>query len=134
LSASGGTFAGQSVDGSAVLVRWTYEGDGNLDGKVDVADLGRLASNWQATGAWSGGDFNYDGTVNVADLGMLASNWQAGMNAPLTPTDGHPWALPEALEALGLPAMSVPEPACAAITPLGLVFLRRRRGRRGGIG
>jgi hypothetical protein len=129
LSISGGTFAGQPVDGSAVLVRWTFEGDANLDGKVDVADLGRLASSWQATGAWSVGDFNYDGTVNVGDLGMLASQWQAGVGAP-TPTDSYPWALPDALAALGLPAASVPEPASLSVASMCLGLLRHRRCRR----
>jgi len=52
------------------------EGDVNLDGAVNVADLGILASNWQGSGGWSRGDFNYDGTINVADLGMLSTNWQ----------------------------------------------------------
>jgi hypothetical protein len=119
LSSSGGTFAGQFVDGSAVLVRWTFQGDANLDGKVDVADLGRLASSWQGTAAWSGGDFDYDGTVNVADLGMLASQWQSGVNA-----------LSDALVAFGLPSQSIPEPGCVALAPLVLQRLGRRCSRR----
>jgi hypothetical protein len=55
-------------------------GDADRDRKVDVADLGILASNWQATGKTFGeGDFNYDGTVNVSDLGILATNWQESL-------------------------------------------------------
>jgi hypothetical protein len=30
-------------------------GDANFDGRVDVADLGLLASNWQSSTDWSGG-------------------------------------------------------------------------------
>jgi hypothetical protein len=42
------TFAGQTVDPSSILVKFTYFGDSDLDGDVDVADLGNLATNWQA--------------------------------------------------------------------------------------
>jgi len=30
-------------------VKYTYAGDANLDGKVDVLDLTALAQNWQST-------------------------------------------------------------------------------------
>jgi hypothetical protein len=61
-------------------------GDANHDGKVDVADLGILASNWQQTGrTFSQGDFTYDGKVDVADLGILASNWQGSLPMPSLP-------------------------------------------------
>jgi ELWxxDGT repeat protein len=77
------SFAGQAIDDTAVLVRFTVSGDSDLDGKVDVADLGRLASNWQQTPRnWSEGDFDYSGSVDVNDLGILASNWQQGLSAP----------------------------------------------------
>ena len=52
-------------------------GDANHDGKVEVADLGIIASNWQKTQqTYANGDFNYDRMVDAADLGILASNWQ----------------------------------------------------------
>jgi len=83
--APGGTFSGQPVDGTAVLVKFTFYADANLDGKVDVSDLGRLATNWQGSSRrWAQGDFNYNSTVNVTDLGLLASNWQAGIGSPLS--------------------------------------------------
>jgi hypothetical protein len=65
-------------------------GDANHDGKVDVADLGILATNWQKTGrTFSQGDFNYDGKVDVADLGILASKWQSTTAMPsVTFADG----------------------------------------------
>jgi hypothetical protein len=80
------TFHGQSVDSSAVLIDYTFEGDATLDRKVDVADLGRLATNWQVSPAvWSMGDFDYSDTVDVADLGKLATNWQRQLPAPSSP-------------------------------------------------
>jgi hypothetical protein len=84
--APGGMFMGQPVDGSAILVRRTFYGDADLSGTVDVADLGRLASNWQSSPRrWAQGNFNYDAAVDVSDLGLLASNWQAGAVSPLSP-------------------------------------------------
>jgi hypothetical protein len=116
------SFEGQSVDGTTVLMRWTLVGDTELNGLVDVADLGRLASNWQSAGSWFDGDFDYNGTVDVNDLGLLASNWQAGAGSPLGP------GLVDALSALGLPVTSVPEPALMSL--LGMIpWSLRRPGR-----
>lgn len=55
-------------------------GDADLDGDVDLSDLGALASNYGATvgGTWNRGDFDYDGDVDLADLGSLASNYGSG--------------------------------------------------------
>jgi hypothetical protein len=76
------TFAGQPVDPTSVLLRFTYRGDANLDGRVNIADLSILASNWQRSGAyWYEGDFDYNSLVNIADLSILAANWQAGVDS-----------------------------------------------------
>ena len=66
-----------NVGGGVVEVRATILGDSNLDGSVNVADLGNLATNFGLTSgaAWIQGDFDYNGTVNVADLGDLATNF-----------------------------------------------------------
>jgi hypothetical protein len=64
-----------------MLLRYTLNGDANLDQQVDVSDLGTLATNWQATGRnFTQGDFNYDSTVDVTDLGNLATNWQQSIS------------------------------------------------------
>jgi hypothetical protein len=116
-------FSGQSVDPTSVLIKYTYFGDTDLDGDVDIADLGNLASNWQASGVWTSGDFDYNGSVDVNDLGLLASNWQAGVGAPLMPS------LADALASLGLPAVTVPEPSVASFGAVftSLAAKRRRR-------
>ena len=36
------TFAGLAVDSSSILIKYTYAGDANLDGQVDVTDLGAV--------------------------------------------------------------------------------------------
>jgi autotransporter-associated beta strand protein len=118
------TFSGQSVDPTTVLVKYTYFGDSDLDGDVDVADLGNLASNWQTSAVWTGGDFDYTGLVDVNDLGLLASNWQAGVGNPLGPT------LNQALSSLGLPSAVVPEPHLLGIVVAPAAIWRRRSGVR----
>jgi hypothetical protein len=68
-------FASQTVDANAVLVKYTYGGDANMDGKLNVDDYGRIDSNiGLGTAGWYNGDFNYDGKVNVDDYGIIDSN------------------------------------------------------------
>jgi hypothetical protein len=55
-------------------------GDGDLDGDVDVDDLGLLAAHYgETSGArWSFGDFDLDGDVDLVDLTRLATNYSSG--------------------------------------------------------
>jgi hypothetical protein len=74
------TFAGRSVDNSAVLVRYTRYGDANLDGAVNLQDFNRLAGSFGSGGTvWSQGNFNYDGLTSLSDFNLLAGNF--GMSA-----------------------------------------------------
>jgi autotransporter-associated beta strand protein len=98
-------------------VKWTFLGDSNLDGTVNVADLANLAGNFGVTAGalWINGDFNYDGNVNVADLSDLAGNFGQGISS----SNSDP----------ALPAASVPEPARTAMLfpAVGVALARRRR-------
>jgi hypothetical protein len=71
-----GVFAGQTVGAGALLVSYTYGGDANLDGKVNVDDYGHIDSNVVLAGVsgWFNGDFNYDGKINVDDYGIIDFN------------------------------------------------------------
>jgi hypothetical protein len=72
-------------------------GDANLDGKVDVSDLGILAANYGTTvgGTWSTGDFTNDGKVDVSDLGILAAHYGSGVSgSPDFATDAKVLRLP----------------------------------------
>ena len=71
-------FSGVTVDGTSVLIKYTYAGDANLDGVVDVADYGAI-DNWiqfpGTSGYWNG-DFNFDGVIDVADYGAIDNSIQ----------------------------------------------------------
>ncbi len=110
------------VAGQSILIKYSYYGDANLDGQVDISDLGSLATNWQTSGVWTGGDFDYSGFVDISDLGKLASNWQAGVGSASGPS------FDQALASLGLAGASVPEPAGLVLASLaGLAAARRKR-------
>ncbi len=102
-------FIGEAIGeafNNAVAEPTYFGGDANIDGRVDVGDLGILAGAWGATDAdWFSGDFTGDGSVDVGDLGVLAGNW----NQSVAPA-------------------GVPEPASAALLAvMGLAAIRRRR-------
>ncbi len=118
------TLAGQSVDSTSLLVKFTYGGDANLDGQVDISDLGSLATAWQTSAPWTGGDFDYSGFVDISDLGILATNWQLGVGAPLGPS------FDQALASVGLGSVTVPEPATIGLLGLCLAGVSARRNRR----
>ena len=70
-----GTFDAQPVDATTVLVKFTYGGDANLDGKINVDDYGRTDLNSPiGTNGWYNGDYNCDGKVNVDDYGIIDFN------------------------------------------------------------
>jgi fibronectin-binding autotransporter adhesin len=118
VGAGGGTFAGQSVDGSAVLARTTYAGDSNLDGKVDLTDFTFLAANFNTNGGaqWLQGDYNYDGNVDLTDFTFLASNFNKSL-----PADGGGSTL----------GTMVPEPASlVSALAMGVTLLGAGRRRR----
>jgi hypothetical protein len=64
---------------SDILVKYTYYGDANLDGKVDGSDYSlidnaylynKMHPSTPLTG-WFNGDFNYDGVINGSDYTLI---------------------------------------------------------------
>lgn len=113
------SFGGFPIDSTSVAIGYSYAGDANMDGKVDVNDLYLLATHWLSSGYWSDGDFNYDGTINGQDLGLLGINWQAG-------TNGLPISLSQALDEVGLNVSMIPEPSFLSAAAMLLLAARRR--------
>jgi hypothetical protein len=64
---------GQTVDSTTVLVKYTYTGDANLDGKIDADDYAWIDyySQSPASKTYNRGDFNYDGAINADDYAMV---------------------------------------------------------------
>jgi len=83
------TFAGQTVDATSVLVKYTWWGDANLDGRVDANDYDLIDRNFLFTPepdhmGWWTGDFNYDGVIDANDYDKIdrAFLFQTGPLAP----------------------------------------------------
>ncbi|HZZ43819.1 MAG TPA: glycosyl hydrolase family 18 protein [Tepidisphaeraceae bacterium] len=77
------TFAGQPVDSTSLLFRYTYYGDTDLNGSVTADDLARIdrGSAKHLTG-WLNGDFNYDNAITTADYTLLDKVF-AAQSAPI---------------------------------------------------
>lgn len=83
-----------------------FAGDANRDGKVDFADLVKVAQHYGQPGSfsWIDGDFNGDGSVGFSDLVSVAQHY--GQSAPLA----SPPALPVASAATTAPVTSTSAP------------------------
>jgi hypothetical protein len=121
----GQTFGGITLTSGDVLVMYTYGGDANLDGKINIDDYGLIDSHVGQSGTafgWHNGDFNYDGKINIDDYGIIDSNIGA-QGAPI-PTMTTPQTPATAIEGVA----AVPEPAgLCSIALAGAVLIRRRR-------
>jgi GH43 family beta-xylosidase len=67
------TWQGVSVDASAVLVKYTWGGDANLDGIVSGDDYSSIDFNvaTPSTNRYDNGDFNYDGIISGDDYSLI---------------------------------------------------------------
>jgi uncharacterized protein YjbI with pentapeptide repeats len=101
------TFSGRSVSPHDVLVKYTYTGDGNLDGVVNFDDYAAMDAAFFGgipNLGWATGDINFDGVLNFDDYSAVDQAFFL-QEAPLVPKSG------------GL--SPVPEPAALTILSLG---------------
>ena len=69
---------GQTVDATTVLIKYTYNGDANLDGIVSGDDYFQVDSAFPAhLRSWANGDFTYDGVINGDDYFFIDSDYPA---------------------------------------------------------
>jgi len=145
------TFAGTAVGPNYLVARWTYAGDVNLDGVVNLRDFRLMdagyLSGFDATtnhiASWLNGDVNHDGKVDFNDyaLAVAAVNgtslgaemytlYADELGAPFTTA----YAADIASATTPLPAdpstNSVPEPATLTLLALAAVTLLKRRPAR----
>jgi hypothetical protein len=87
-------WAGQTISGADTLVMYTYGGDANLDGKLNIDDYVRIDQGIAAgLKGWANGDFNYDGLVNSLDFDSLSMNFNKSLPAPLITLVPEPRAI-----------------------------------------
>jgi hypothetical protein len=97
---------GTGIDATAntIELRYTLNGDTNLDGTVNNTDLNNLLAHYQGPATWDQGDSSYDGIANVLDLNNLLTNFNRNISnlssgtitpppPPPPPTSGT-WSAP----------------------------------------
>lgn len=124
------TWYGQTVDATSVLLKYTWYGDANFDGKINADDYALLDRGYaKGLTGWVNGDFNYDNVVNSADYLLIDRIYtqQTGVLSPellATREAQFGGAYVAALVA------SVPEPSSVAVlATAGLAVCGGRRRR-----
>jgi hypothetical protein len=96
-------FRGETVDGSAVLVLYTFNGDSNLDGRVNISDFFRIdAGRAMRQTRYANGDFSFSGGVANGDDYMLIDRaflGQGQSSSPAAPAAAAPVPLAAAFSA-----------------------------------
>jgi hypothetical protein len=75
---------------NTIELKYTLNGDTNLNGTVDIFDLNNLLPHFNATGDWTSGDFNYTGTVDIFDLNALLPNFNTNLASLANPRVSSP--------------------------------------------
>jgi len=108
--------SGNTVSANAIIGKYTYFGDVNIDGQVTGDDYGTIDANLNTTPlagvAWIQGDANLDGIVTGDDYGTIDATLGNGVGNPLGMQG----------------AAAVPEPAML-LPMLGGLFMTRSRRR-----
>ncbi len=126
------TFDGIPVVSTDTLVKYTYYGDCNLDGKVDGSDYSLIDNGYSSQqsedslplSGWYNGDFNYDGVIDGSDYALIDNAFNnQGTAFPSASADVSA-AVQIAVIANGT---SVPEPAMLATVAFSLLGAGRKR-------
>jgi hypothetical protein len=150
LAMGGGSFDGFAVSPTDVLVKYTWNGDVNLNGVVNFDDYVRIDIGFNTgLSGWANGDFNYSGSVNFDDYVLIdiAFNTQSGTLKRAVDYLSGDDRSESGLAATGVRLVidhferfgveyaqhflsAVPEPSAVALVLLGSGSLRPRRRRK----
>ncbi|HZZ43509.1 MAG TPA: dockerin type I domain-containing protein [Tepidisphaeraceae bacterium] len=122
---------GETVDATTVLVKYTWLGDANLDGKINADDFAMIDRGFAkhmaaGTAYWSDGDFNYDGVVNSADYMIIDRDFalQSGALSPAFLAEREAQFGDAYVSQL---LTSIPEPSMVGLVIGTLAMTRRKR-------
>ncbi len=119
-------FDSEPVSSTDVLVKYTYYGDTNLDGKVDGSDYSRIDAGYlDGVTGWYNGDFNYDGVVNGSDYTLIDNTFNS-QGPQITLQVANSTAQFAAIT----DTSAVPEPAGLSLVSVYAAHLGRRRQTR----
>jgi autotransporter-associated beta strand protein/T5SS/PEP-CTERM-associated repeat protein len=111
------TFAGQEIDSTTIVLRYTVPGDADFSGKADILDFNRLALNFgKSNMTWYDGDFDYTGTIDILDFNLLAMSF-----GQTSPNQAPPQALQIFAAEQGA-MVAIPLPAPVATGAIGLLL------------
>jgi hypothetical protein len=80
-----GLFDGQDPPLNAVLVKYTYYGDTDFNGRVEGGDYAMVDNGFNTLASgWINGDFNYNGVVDGADYALIDSAFNSQGATPLS--------------------------------------------------
>jgi hypothetical protein len=66
------TFTGQTIDTTALLIKYTYYGDADFNGKVNFDDYVRTDAGFNNhRSGWLNGDYNYNDEVSFDDYVLI---------------------------------------------------------------
>jgi hypothetical protein len=130
-------FAGLSgLDGNEILVGYTYYGDADLSGRVDLDDFKRFLSSYHdgpatADASWLVGDFDYNTVVDLDDFDLLVRGLRHQPASRISPELLSMLTQFAHDKGIEVDLSTVPEPRTAGVMLLGAcaLLLRHRRTR-----
>jgi len=125
-------FAGRTLSGNEVLVKFTYFGDADLSGSIDATDYSLIDNGYvNSLSGWINGDFDYSGSIDATDYALIDNAYvnQAGPLAEALIAEHARMFGEEYLGALrAIQSGVIPEPVAAGL--LAWAGWSLRRGRR----